>query len=184
MLCDYKVKFVPNLLSLFRICLVPVFILAYFADNNEFKLYAIIIYILASFSDFLDGYIARKFQASTNLGRVLDPLGDKLMMISVMICITIDGIIPLWAVIVAGVKELLMAIGGFVMHRVAKAPVQPANLIGKASTVFFFFICLTLMVFRSIPGHITEWLISAAIFVMLLALLSYIRTYIKFMKSR
>ena len=183
-LCDDEVKIVPNLLSLFRICLVPVFIAVYFTEQGEVKIYAIAIYVIASLSDFLDGYIARKFHASTNLGRVLDPLGDKLMMISVMTCITIDGIIPIWAVLTAGVKELLMAIGGYVMHRAAKAPVPQSNMIGKASTVFFFLICVALMLLRDIPGYIAICLISAGITVMLLALASYVNTYIKFMKSR
>ena len=177
-------KVVPNLLSLFRIFLVPVFIVAYFTDHGEIKLYAIIIYAVAAGSDILDGYIARKYKASTNLGRVLDPLGDKLMLVSVMVCITIDGIIPIWAVLIAAVKEILLAIGGYVMYRISKEPMPAANILGKLSTVYFFIICMVLMIFRSIPNHIATAMISVAILVMLLALASYVRNYINFMKSR
>ena len=177
-------KVVPNLLSLLRIVLVPVFILAYFADKNDVKLLAVLIFAVASLSDFLDGFIARKFQATSDLGRILDPLGDKLMMISVLVCITVDAIIPIWAVIVAGTKELLMAIGGYVVHRVSKGAVPQSNLIGKTSTVFFFFVCVVLMLFRDIPSGAATGLISSALALMLIALASYVHTYIKYMKSR
>ena len=178
------IKIIPNLLSILRICLVPVFIYSYLSDPNDIKVNAIIIYALASFSDVLDGYIARKYQASSNLGKILDPLGDKLMMISVLVCITIDGIIPLWVVIVAFVKELLMAIGGFVIHKAVKTPMPQSNVMGKVSTAVFFLVCLSLMIFRNIPETIATGLITFAILFMLIALASYIHTYNKYMKSR
>jgi CDP-diacylglycerol--glycerol-3-phosphate 3-phosphatidyltransferase len=163
---------------------VPIFIFSYFTDPSDIKINAILIYALATFSDFLDGYVARKFQASSDLGKILDPLGDKLMMITVLVCITIDGIIPLWAVIIAGIKEALMGIGGFVLHKTVKAPIPKANIIGKVSTVFFFVVCMILMIFRNIPESFATGLITAAIVLMLIALASYIHTYNKFMKNR
>ncbi|MDR0491289.1 MAG: CDP-alcohol phosphatidyltransferase family protein [Oscillospiraceae bacterium] len=177
-------RFVPNILSTFRICLVPVFITVYFVDERDVKLYAVLIYALASFSDFLDGFIARRFEASSKLGKVLDPMGDKLMTVSVMVCITIDGVIPIWAVLVAGVKEILMAIGGFLVHKFAGVEMPPSNLIGKSSTVVFFLVCLTLMLFRDIPGNTATILISVAVALTFIALLSYINTYVAVMKNR
>ena len=177
-------KIVPNIISVFRICLVPVFIVVYFSDVRDTKFYAVLVYAIASLSDFLDGFLARRLKASSTLGKVLDPLGDKLMTISAMACITIDGIIPIWAVIIAGVKEILMAIGGFVMHRMARADIPPSNIIGKTSTVLFFLVCVTLMLFRTIPGGVATALISVAIALMFVALASYINTYITVMKNR
>ena len=177
-------KLVPNILSVLRICLVPVFIVLYFSDANDMKLYPAIVYGVASFSDFLDGFIARKYKASSKLGMVLDPLGDKLMTISAMVCITIDGIIPVWAVLVAGIKEILMAIGGLILHKVAKVHVMPANLLGKIATVVFFLVCATLMLFRSISETTAIVLISIAILLTLLALASYFNKYMAIMKSR
>ena len=177
-------KVVPNILSIFRIFLVPVFIVLYFSDEHDTKVYAVLVYAFAAFSDFLDGFLARRLKASSNLGKLLDPLGDKLMTISVMVCITIDGIIPIWAVLIAGVKEILMAIGGFVMHKLASAEIPPANLIGKTSTVVFFLVCVTLMLFNNIPGGAAAIMISVAIGLMLIALASYINTYITVMKNR
>ena len=178
-------KAVPNLISIFRICLVPVFITVYFQCNiDEMKIYAILIYALATLSDFLDGFLARKFEASSNLGKVLDPLGDKLMTISVMVCITIDKVIPIWAVIVAGVKELLMGVGGIVLYKRASAEVPPSNLIGKTSTVVFFLVCVALMLFKNLPDAAKLALISVAIVLMFVALASYIITYFTVMKNR
>ena len=178
------IKLVPNLLSVLRICLVPVFVYSYLSDPNDIKINAIIIYAIASFSDVLDGYIARKFQASSSLGKILDPLGDKLMLIAVLVCITIDGIIPLWVIIVAFVKELLIAIGGFVIHRTVKTPMPQSNILGKASTFVFFLVCMILMIFRNIPEPAATGLITFAILFMLIALAGYINTYNKYMKSR
>ena len=177
-------KIVPNILSIFRILLVPVFIIVYFSDNNDSRLIAALIYALASFSDFLDGFLARRLKASTNLGKILDPLGDKLMTIAAMICITIDGIIPVWAVIAAGVKELIMAIGGFVMHKLARLEIPPSNLVGKTSTVVFFLVCVALMLFKGIPGGAATAMISFAIALMFVALATYLKTYITVMKNR
>ena len=177
-------KTIPNVLSIFRICLVPIFIVVYFAGSHETKAYPALVYGLASFSDILYGFIARRYKASSKLGMVLDPLGDKLMTISVMACITIDGIIPVWAVLVAGVKEILMAIGGLILHRVAHVHVMPANLLGKTATVAFFLVCVALMLFRGIPAGVAIALISFAILLTLLALASYLKKYITIMKNR
>ena len=177
-------KLIPNMLSIFRICLVPVFIIVYFTTTDDNLLYPVLVYALASFSDILDGYLARRFKASSALGMVLDPLGDKLMTISVMACITIDGIIPLWAVLIAGTKEALMAIGGLILHRAAHIHMLPPNILGKTSTVTFFLVCATLMLFRQIPENVASILISFAIALTLLALASYLKKYTTIMKER
>jgi len=177
------VRSIPNILSIFRICLVPVFIVAYFLDGNDIKTYAILIYALATFTDFLDGFIARKFKASSNLGKFLDPFGDKLMSVSAMVCITIDRIIPVWAVIVTGIKEIMMAIGGLIVRRKTKSEIPPSNLLGKTSTVVFFLVSVTLMLFRSIPGKVAAIMISAAVVLTFAALISYFITYVNIMKN-
>ena len=176
-------KYVPNIISIFRICLVPVFIAVYFYDYHERKLYAVAVYALASFSDFLDGFLARKYDATSNMGKLLDPLGDKLMTFSAMVCITIDGIIPFWAVFFAGIKELLMGVGGIVLHKKARTELLPSNLIGKTSSVVFFLVCVTLMIFINIPRWASTTLISLAIGLTFIALASYLIKYIKIMKE-
>ena len=176
-------KVVPNILSFFRICLVPVFIIVYFLDERDIKVYAILVYAIAGFSDFLDGYFARRFDAQSGLGKLLDPLGDKLMTFTVLVCITITKQILLWAVLVFFVKEVLMGIGGLVLHKKAHVELPPANFIGKAATVVFFIVCVVLMLLKDLPDSIAVALTSAAICLTLIALAAYIGSYIKIMKS-
>ena len=176
-------RFVPNIISVFRICLVPVFIMVYFSNEPDHYIRAVLVYALAAFSDFLDGYLARKFEVSSNLGKFLDPLGDKLMTLAVMICITIDGLIPLWAVLLVGVKELLMGTGGLLLHKRAHVDLPASNLLGKASTVVFFLVCVTLILYRNIPEWASLTLISIAIGLTFIALVSYLIKYIRIMKS-
>ena len=184
---------VPNILSIFRICLVPVFIIVYFTDNNDIKYYAILVYGIAGLSDFLDGYIARRFDAQSKLGKLLDPLGDKLMTFTVLVCITITSItsvatatrpILVSAVIVFFVKEALLGIGGLILHKKARVELPPANKLGKASTFVFFIVCVILMLFKDIPVPVTFVLISAAMCLTLAALAGYLVLYIKLMKTQ
>ena len=176
-------KKVPNIISVFHICLVPVFIVVYFSDDRAAKHYAVFVYALASLSDFLDGFLARKYQAASNLGKLLDPLGDKLMTVAVMVCITVDGLLPIWAVFIIVLKEILMAIGGYVVHRAARVEIPASKLIGKVSTVIFFLVCVAVMLF-DIPGGIVVVMISGAILLALLAFASYLRTYVTVMRNR
>ena len=175
-------KNVPNILSAFRIVLVPVFVAAYFLDGGKVKVFAAVVYALATVTDFLDGFIARKYNLITNLGRVLDPIGDKLMTLAVLSCITIDRIIPMWVLMVMLVKEFLMMVGGTVIHRVARMDIPPSNYIGKTATVVFFIVCLTLMLFRGIPRRVARIMIFIALALTLMALGSYVMTFTATMK--
>lgn len=174
----YKIMNIPNLLSIFRLCLVPVFVVTYFDGGEYSGLRAVLIYGVASLTDVLDGYIARKYNKTSALGRLLDPMADKIMTFSVLLCVTIDGIIPLWALIFFFVKESLMAIGGFILrHKLSDLP--QSNLFGKISTVVFFAVCVILIVANGhIPQPIPNIMIAAAIVVMLLAFASYVQKYI------
>jgi CDP-diacylglycerol--glycerol-3-phosphate 3-phosphatidyltransferase len=176
------VKKVPNLLSAFRICLVPIFIFVYFTETGEVKAYAVAIYCLAGVTDFLDGYLARRFALTSNLGKVLDPLGDKLMMVSALTCITIDGIIPPYAVAIAFTKEAVMGLGGLVLHRRVRE-IPPSNIVGKASTVVFIAVCGALMLFRAIPPRAAELMIAGALTLMFAALVSYIFTFARALRD-
>ncbi len=173
---------IPNILSVIRICLVPVFILVYFGDSESSHIYAAIVYAVASLTDILDGKIARKYNITTSLGRILDPLGDKLMTMAVIVSITIDRVIPVWAVIVFLVKECMMGLGGMILYN--KLEDMPAsNYFGKCSTVVFFAVCVILMLFRNIPQTVALVLISFALAVMLLAFASYIVKFVKLVKT-
>ena len=176
-------KNVPNILSSFRICLVPVFVIVYFSESAHSKLFAVLIYALASFTDFLDGFLARKYHIITNAGKVLDPLGDKLMTVAVLVSITVDGVIPVWVVSAAVAKEALMGLGGLIVHRRGSGEIPPSNIIGKSSTVVFFLVCAALMLFDGIGRQLAVILISVAVALMLAAFVSYMITFAKIVRE-
>lgn len=79
----------PNILTIFRLTLMPVFILIFFSSNPNNLIYSIGIFLLAGLTDFVDGYIGRKYKLITKTGVVLDSLADKLMLIAVLTCLVI-----------------------------------------------------------------------------------------------
>lgn len=134
---DKKNINVPNVLSLIRLLLVPVYIVL-FIDGKKYA--ALGIFAAASLTDLLDGYIARKYQLVTDVGKLLDPLADKLMVLTAMFSMsfgssTIKPVIPLAAVLIVLVKEILLMIGGLVFLKFDI--VVHSLMIGKvAHTVF------------------------------------------------
>ena len=88
-----KLKNISNILSIIRICLVFVFLALFFTDN---VLLALIVFLVAGATDIIDGYLARKYNWVTALGKILDPVADKLMQCTVLICLLIGGYIPVW----------------------------------------------------------------------------------------
>ena len=161
---------------------MPVFVVVYFSGMEHAAVAAAGIYVIAAITDVLDGAIARKYNMISSLGRILDPLGDKLMTFAALVSITVDKVIPLWAVIVFFVKESLMAIGGLIVHK-KLTDVPSSNYFGKFSTAVFFTVCVILMVFRNIPANTATWMIAFAILIMIVAFLSYLITFIKVMRS-
>lgn len=168
-------KHLPNILTIMRLFLVPIFAFLYFSDMANAHFYALAIFILAGITDLLDGYIARKYDLISVVGTVLDPLADKLMLLTALLCLTVDGIMPLWAMAIVLVKELLMITGGLVVYFRKEKSVIPANKFGKLATLLF-----TLAVFFMIvqPGAwYTMVLLVSAIASKLWAFTSYAKHY-------
>lgn len=159
---------------------MPVFVIVFFNDQSEFRIFAVIILAIAGISDILDGIIARKFQAQSKLGKILDPLADKLMTFAAIVCITITRPILFWAVCVFFVKEALMGIGGILLHKRGLEELPSSNAIGKASTVTFFIVCILLVLLQHLLSNaIALLMISVAVALSLAALASYIVAYVK-----
>ncbi len=171
----------PNLLSLLRLCLVPVFAVVFFSPDPNSHSWAALIYAVAFATDIADGYIARRFDMITKLGRILDPLADKLMTFTVIICVALDGTIPMWAIAVFFCKEALMGLGGLAMYRKVK-DVQPSNWWGKASTGVFFVVLAALVLFP-IPRPWSTAMISFALALTVAALCRYARDFLQMMKK-
>lgn len=123
---------IPNLLSILRLVLVPVFVFVFHSGAKYAFAIAAVIFVVASLTDVLDGYIARRFNQITRLGRVLDPMADKLLKASAMVCLSIVRIVPVWATVALFVKELTMLFGAIALYRRVK-DVPGSNIFGKTA---------------------------------------------------
>lgn len=135
----------PNKLTILRVIMIPLFILFFYLNFGGHYFVALGVFALASFTDFLDGYFARKYKLITNLGKFLDPVADKILVAAAMIVmLTVPGFFPVyaggWAMIAAGccvslilARELMVS--GFRMVAADAGIVIAADKIGKLKTV-------------------------------------------------
>jgi cardiolipin synthase len=121
---------IPNLLSFLRIALVPVFL---WVLLNEMFLWAILILMAAGITDFLDGYLARKLNQMTKLGKVLDPVADRLYIFSTLLALSVTGNIPWWLAALVIARDVLMLISLPALASLGYATL-PVHFLGKAST--------------------------------------------------
>ena len=129
-----KLKNIPNILSIIRICLVFVFIALFFSGNI---IAALIVFLVAGATDIIDGYLARRNNWITNLGKILDPVADKLMQCTVLVCLCIGEYIPIWFAIVFFLKELCTLIMGFIVIKRRSVTVV-SKWYGKFTVCLFY----------------------------------------------
>ena len=132
----------PNKLTMFRVILIPFFVVFMLVDITLYdKWIALAIFIIASLTDLLDGKIARKYNLVTNFGKFMDPLADKLLVCSALICLVALDKIPAWMVIVIIAREFI--ISGFRLIASDNGVVIAASYWGKFKTTFqMVMICL------------------------------------------
>jgi len=162
---------VPNALSFLRLLLVPVFVLVFFSDVPGALYWAAGIYLFAGLTDIVDGAIARKFNMITRLGRVIDPLADKLMQVAVFVCMAVKGFIPVWVILILAAKEAVLLVGGAKILHVRK-DIPSSNIYGKAAACIFYAVTLAIIVFR-MPQWLDITLLSGALSLSIAALLIY-----------
>ena len=122
----------PNTLSVLRLLMVPVFIVVHQLGHTY---WALAVFVLASLTDALDGHIARSRHQITMFGKLVDPLADKLMVVSALFCRAFAGKFPLWYVFLVLAKELFMVWGS--LYALNKGIVVHSRLAGKAAMVMF-----------------------------------------------
>lgn len=175
---------IPNILTCIRLCLMPVFLLVYMMPVEGAQYYAMAVLIIAFVTDVLDGFIARKFNMVTNLGKALDPIADKAMQLTALICLAFHTDYSLvWVVILVGVKELLLGIGALVLYK--SGIITQANWFGKIAC-FVSFACTLILLFpRVIPLSDAQafWVAVSIVSVNYLAFVSYIGAYINYQKQ-
>lgn len=165
----------PNKLTLLRVVLIPVFVVLLLLEggqNYTLRIAALIVFCIASFTDFLDGQIARRNNLVTNFGKFMDPLADKLLVCSALICMIELGQLPSWYVLTVIAREFI--ISGFRLVAADNGIVIAASWWGKFKTTFQMFTVILLIL--NIPALHTVTLIIAGIaFVLtLVSLLDYI----------
>lgn len=127
-----KLYHLPNTITLLRIALVPVFILVL---KEQDYMSALIIFIVAGLSDGLDGFIAKRYNLATRLGAILDPMADKILLISAYVMLAVLGHLPFWLVLTVAFRDLLI-VGGYLIYTslVGEVHVRPTYL-SKFNTV-------------------------------------------------
>ncbi|NLL04579.1 MAG: CDP-diacylglycerol--glycerol-3-phosphate 3-phosphatidyltransferase [Clostridiaceae bacterium] len=160
---------IPNILTLIRFLLVPVF--GYYLYNEQF-LVAIIIFVSACITDILDGVIARKFNMITSFGKLADPLADKSIQLTALAILTLQKIIPLPVLIIVLAKEVFMIAGSVLLYKKVNFVVQ-ANWYGKMTTVIFSFAIVMTIILQLQRGINTyaSLLIDIFVFVAVLSTL-------------
>ena len=164
----------PNKLTVVRMAIVPFFVatLLMSGANESLKWVALVLFVIASLTDFADGYIARKYNLVTNFGKFMDPLADKILTISGMICLIELGRIPSWIVIIIVAREFI--ISGFRLIAAENGVVIAANYWGKFKTTFQM-IMIILMIMNipqlQILTNITMWI---ALALTIISLVTYI----------
>ena len=166
----------PNKLTLFRVILIPFFVFfllaPYFEGYGNYI--AVAIFIVASITDFLDGKIARKYHLVTNFGKFMDPLADKLLVSSALICLVALNKIPAWIVIVIIAREFI--ISGFRLVAADNGVVIAASYWGKFKTAFQMVTVIILIL--NIPGKVFAVIGTVLIYISLvltvISLIDYI----------
>ncbi|HHO77122.1 MAG TPA: CDP-diacylglycerol--glycerol-3-phosphate 3-phosphatidyltransferase [Deltaproteobacteria bacterium] len=168
-----------NALTISRIISVPVIVLLLFHDSINTSVIAAVLFLAATITDFLDGYFARKYQMESDLGKLLDPLADKLLIVSVLIMLIPLGRVPAWiAVIIIG-REL--AVTGLRSIASEKHIIIQANWLGKYKTAFECTAIIPLLIHYPIYGIqfqlAGEYFLWIALFFSLWSGFDYIYSY-------
>ena len=165
----------PNKLTVLRVIMVPFFVFFMLTDvgGPANKWIALILFCVASLTDMLDGKIARKYNLVTNFGKFMDPLADKLLVCSAMICMIEMGKLPAWIVIVIIAREFI--ISGFRLVASDNGIVIAASYWGKFKTVFQIAMIIVLIAdFGGIFDIIAQVLIWIALALTVISLIDYI----------
>ncbi len=152
---------IANKLTLLRIIMIPIFM---FLLLEGLSFWAFVVFAIASLTDFLDGYLARKYNLITNFGKFMDPLADKLLVTSALICFVQLGMVNAWVVVIILSREFIVSI--FRAIAAAEGIVIAASWWGKAKTISQMFMVIVLLLgnypFRLIGIPVDQILVVVA----------------------
>lgn len=165
----------PNKLTVLRVIMIPFFVVALLAFGGDVRLLRNIsaaIFIVASLTDMLDGKIARKYNLVTNFGKFMDPLADKLLVCSALICLIQLGQLPAWMVIVIVSREFI--ISGFRLVAAEQGIVIAASYWGKFKTTFQMIAVILMIINLPVLHLLTVICTWAALILTIISLVDYI----------
>ena len=181
----FRKEMIPNYISFFRIILVPFYVLCFFgilgSDLQTDNLFtAGLIFIVAGFSDAVDGFLARKYRWVSDIGKLLDPFADKLLEAAVSVCLAImfKGPFIILSVIII-VKEIIMIVGAYLIMSKVKIYVSAVWCGKLATVVWYFLICFVHFFDISAQGNLflCNVFCIILILVMLMAFAIYVYNY-------
>ncbi|MCI8822464.1 MAG: CDP-diacylglycerol--glycerol-3-phosphate 3-phosphatidyltransferase [Lachnospiraceae bacterium] len=152
----------PNKLTVLRVLLIPFFVWFALVDlvPGYSKYIAVLIFVVASLTDLLDGKIARKYHLVTNFGKFMDPLADKLLVCAALICLSASGMVPAWMVIIIISREFI--ISGFRLVASDNGVVIAASYWGKFKTTFQMLMIIVLLLdlggVFDVIGQVLTWI--------------------------
>lgn len=149
----------PNKLTLLRVVMIPLFILFFLYDIVPYSnVIAIALFVAAFFTDWLDGYLARKSNQVTNFGKIMDPLADKVLVAAAMVCLTWVKIVNPWITIVILAREF--TVSGIRIAAAAEGNVVAASIWGKLKTTWQFIAITTALLFmeKNLIVDICMWI--------------------------
>ena len=173
---------IANKITLIRIFLVPVFVLFMLTDFTEYNgIIAFIVFVIATITDKIDGTIARKYNLVTDFGKFLDPIADKLLVCSALICLTADGTIPAWITIVIIGREFIISAFRLVCADTGKT--VAASWWGKSKTIAQMVTIIVLLLNIPQLAILETILIYISLVLTVVSLLDYFRKNIDVLKE-
>lgn len=141
-----------NALTTGRILVIPLFLYFFFADFPNHYFWAGVVFVVSGVSDFFDGYIARTQNLTTNLGRLLDPLADKLSMIAAFVSLAMVQLLPFWIIAVILVREVAILSGSILVFATGNDIIFPTRF-GKVATFCLYGLAAAILLGLKIFGY-------------------------------
>ena len=149
-----------NKLTLLRVVMIPAFLLVLYLDVPGASYWALAIFVAASLTDTLDGYIARHYNQVTDFGKFMDPLADKCLVVAAMLWFVEIGQMPAWAVLIVVIREF--AVSGLRMVAADKGRVIAAGWSGKVKTASTM-VCIVLMLIHPVAREISSLCVAVIV---------------------
>ena len=170
---------IPNILSLFRLALIPLYVSIYLNAKQEADYYlAAAILAVSCLTDLIDGQIARRFDMISTVGKVLDPFADKVTQFTLVVCLAIKYPVLWTLVVLIFIKEIFQLVAGIIRFKKGRM-LKGAQFTGKICTTVLFISLIVLVMFPGIPLHYVNWIALVDGIILMIAFVDYIFVYIR-----